>query len=326
MTKQFPYLEVSGTYEDLGRAIGEKFAPYIQKAIERRKKNNSNYAELITNTESYIAETKKSFLHIFIEMQEIAKAARVPLEDYVLLNTPELFEGAGDHCTTVVSRGENGYILGHNEDWEGGFVDGIYILKACIEGVAIIGLNYVSELPGTSITLNSYGLTNAINHIPQKNGVGVSRNVLAHAILFSPTLSEAKQVLIETKKASGFNHVLVQDAVICDVEVTSFGVHSDEIQNEVLIHTNHILDEEIMSYGLLPSKSSLARYARARSLAKVSMTEKEVISLLSDKENPQLPICRHDATVGSVLVYPTKKLMKICYGPPCQGEFVEYRI
>ena len=323
--KKFEFLEVAGSHKDVGRAIGTKFGSIIRERITERQKRIVDYDKYLKNVEPYYNATKERFPNLIIESEEVAKAAGVGVADYFSINSHEVAtDFKHDHCTVAVSFGEKGATVGHNEDWEGASPDALYILKATIKGTTFLGLQYKVATPGVAVTINNWGLVQCINYLDQAPQIGVPKNFVARAVLECKTLGEAEKVIRETKRASGFNHVLVQGHKVWNIETAADKIAVIRIDGDPYVHTNHYLVPEMKTLEKSHTESSIARYKRAKEIVNSSMDETEMEELLSDTKNVKYPISRKDATLGSFIAQPSLKEVYICYGPPDKGKYQKY--
>lgn len=334
MGKEYQVLNITGSYEDVGSAIGESFRKEIQEDIEKRKAIIPDYESYLEKSREYFDFTKNVFPNLIEETEAIAKSAGVGALDYFFVNNRETYDEAEeydrkeevnpDHCTIVVGFGKNGLIVGHNEDWSVDAQDDIYILKATIGDVSFIGLNYKTKIAGVAASINSYGLVQCINDLYQTNQFGVPKNYLARAVLECKTLEEAESLVRNTKRASGFNHVLAQGMEVRNIEIAGDKMAVERVTGKPYVHTNHYISPAMQSLEKFHTKSSEARYERARELLNDSMEFEDIKNLLRDTQNKEYPICREDATIGSVIFIPAKQEFWASYGHPCSNEYFKY--
>lgn len=323
MPKQFPLIEVSGSYTDVGTAIGYAMKSQIQSEINRRRREINDYSSLLDKTKPYFEITYKLFPQYIQEMTAIAKAADVPANEYFFINNQEVYDET-DRCTIAVSFSQGGAIVGHNED-ANGEADEMYILRATIGEKSFFGLNYASGIPGCAASINNFGLVQCINWLNQETQVGVPKFFLARAILECRNLSEAESLIRKTPRASGFNHVLVHNQQVRNIEIAGEKISVEET-DQSYVHTNHYLSNEMKEYETFHTKSSEARYQRASKLVKPNMVSTEMMRLLSDREDQRYPISREGETVGSLVFDTTKNTVSVCYGPANIGGYVSYQI
>lgn len=332
--KQYQALNIIGSYQDVGLAIGESFRKEIQEDVENRKTDIPDYESYLEKSKEYFNFTKSIFPNLIEETEAIAKSAGVGVFDYFFINNRETYDEAEqydkkeavnpDHCTIVVGFGKDGLIVGHNEDWSIDAQDNIYILKATIGDVSFVGLNYKTAIAGVAASMNSYGLVQCINDLYQTNQFGVPKNYLARAILECKTLDEAESLIRNTKRASGFNHVLAQGNEARNIEIAGDKMAIEKVIGKPYVHTNHYTSPEMQSLEKFHTKSSEARYERAKELLKDSMGFEDIKNLLSDTNNSEFPICREDATIGSVIAIPEKQEFWASYGHPCKNGYLKY--
>ncbi len=326
--KRFEYLEVSGTHEDLGRAIGTKFKDAIQLRIKHAQERIIDYEGYLKKTEPFFLAAKDAFPDLTRELTATAHAAGVGVADYFAINNHEVRAKhkkeyiMSDHCTVAVSFGEHGAVVGHNEDWEGATADSLYVLKATIGETTFTGLQYKVAVPGIAATMNNWGLVQCINSLNQISQIGVPKNILARAVLECRTLDEAESLIRKTKRASGYNHVLVQGQEVRNIEIAGDKIAIEKVIGKPYVHTNHYLSSELKSLEKFHTKSSEARYARAEEIVKNGMAITEMEALLSDKTNPDLPISRDGATLGSFIALPAERKV---YPPSRNTERVSWR-
>lgn len=339
MIKTFPYLEISGTNRDLGLAIGEMFRGKIQEVIADRKHYIKQYQQRLGQTVPFIKEIKKAFPHLAEEIEAMAEGADVPSADLYFHNLPEVYDRTldwdreqaqtEDHCTIAVAFNERGPLVGHNEDWAIESLDELYILKATVNDTTYLGLNYATFMVGCSATLTSNGLVQCINELHQETHVGVGKYFVARAVLDAKTLDEAAILIKSINRSSGYNHVLVQDREVMDIETAGKDIDIERLTERPYAHTNHFISQHMLQYEkdeATHHKNSYDRLKRANELVRNDMHVEDMKKLLADKQNPLYPICREDATIGSVILEPTQKCIHVCYGPPDRGEFVKYTV
>lgn len=339
MIKTFPYLEITGTNKDLGLAIGEMFRGKIQEVISDRKHYIRKYQERLGETDVFLKEANKAFPHLVEELQGMATGADVPFVDLFFHNMPEVYDRTSewdreqaqldDHCTIAVSMSERGTLIGHNEDWDIESLDELYVLKATVNGTTYLGLNYATFMVGCSATLTSNGLVQCINELHQETHVGVGKYFVARAVLDAKTLDEAAAIIQGVNRSSGYNHVLVQGSDMMDIETAGKDIDIEKRSHTTYAHTNHFLSEKMKRYEVDEAshhRNSYDRLARANELLHPNMTVDDMKNLLADKKNPLYPICREDATIGSVIIEPTKNQILVCYGPPDRGTFIPYTL
>lgn len=336
MNKKLPYLEVSGTHREVGLILGKTFKENIQKAIKKRRDEIPNYDRYLPQVKECFDITKKHLPNLIEEVEAISESAEVPVLEYFFINNREVYDSAEEwdrkqasnpnHCTVAVGFGKEGVVVGHNEDWSQDAIDDLYILKAKINDVVFMGLNYNDAIAGLSASMNNYGLVQCVTDLYQTNKIGVPKNFLARAVLECKTIEEAENLIRNIPKGSGFNHVLIQGNEIRNIEIAGKEIAVQRVINKPFVHTNHYLSLELRGLEKFHTKSSEARYIRAQELLKNVMEKQDIIRLLSDTQNKEFPICREDETIGAAVFVPNKREANFCYGHPCGSKFITYFI
>lgn len=340
MTQTFPLIEVSGTYTDIGHAIGETFKTKINEVITQKRTLITDYDRILETIDSFIQTTNKAFPQLIQELTAVADAANVPFKELFFRNIGALTDPETamsreesetvDHCTTAVSWESAGHpIVGHNEDWDISSIDELYILKVNLPHISFISLNYATFLPGVSAGMNSHGIVQCINEIPQTRINGVPKNFLARAILECKTLAECERLVKRTKHSSGYNHVLLQGNKGRDLEIGGRSVDIQSFDYLPYVHTNHYLSSHLKQYEIHSQShqdNSHSRYDRVKELLRLPMDFSDMQSILSDHMDKKFPICRHRETIASIIIEPSEQVFHVCYGPPCTGSYVPYRL
>lgn len=334
--KHLPYYEIQGNYKEIGEFLGVTFRSKIKEEITRRKSEIKNYASYLSDSQKCFDITKKVFPNLIDETEFIAKGADVAIIDYFFSNNREVYDSAEehdkresvshDHCTVVAGFDHGNLVIGHNEDWSLDALDDLCALKVNIGTTTFFGLHYATGIAGLSASMNNYGLVQCINDVYQTSKLGVPKNYLARAVLEAKSLNEAEELIRITPRGSGFNHVLGQGNQIRNIEIAGDFLGIQKSVNKPYVHTNHYLVPELQKLEKFHTKSSEARYIRANELIKDNMSIQDIVKVLSDTANSAYPICRADETIGSAVFIPSELKASFCYGHPCAGEFLDYKI
>lgn len=327
----FQVLETKGSFRQVGRDIGEAFKRETSGWIKKLKELEPNYDRELEKVKQYIPISEDNLPDICDMVKGMAEGGGISYEESFFLSTGELVDPIYDpdpeHCTIAVSFTEKGAVIGHNEDFTIDVIDDLYILKANVNEMKVLALAYKSVLPGTSVSLNSKGLVQCINELHQTNlRIGIPKIFASCAVMFQDGLDEAEELIKKLPKASGFNHVLVNGDRVLNVEIAGQEVSVDNITNTPYVHTNHYLSKDLMKFEKYHSESSARRFSRAKELVHNNMTEQEMMSLLSDRQDEEFPISRPDATIGSVVIVPRNGEMFINYGPPTSDNYTKFLI
>lgn len=173
-----PVLQVRGSHEDLGRAMGQFRVTQIKRSVSSAQaalwEADVSRAALVEQISPYVEATERIYPQYMRELRAMAEGAEVPFEVLFRLNCyesrpqgtppgsvagpspvfaappvakqvsvkdPGVLAGtpAPDGCTSMVSRGAGTVIVGHTEDSSPEAVDGIYLVDATVEDGEEVG-------------------------------------------------------------------------------------------------------------------------------------------------------------------------------------------
>lgn len=316
--KQFPVVRASGTHYEVGLAIGQTLQAVIQKFLaDNRKTFEKDFTRYLEESRLFLIQTVKYFPQYIEELRGIADGAKVSFGELFLANNREVVDFDSEtidpgHCTIIGIPKDNGYLVGHNEDWSKDALSELYIADVTIDGTKIFGLNYAHHIIGDSVAINGNGLVQAVNELSHEDEqVGVTKNFFARAILDCKTLEEAEEFMRRIPRASGFNHVLVQGNRLWNIESSAKEFVIEKVESQKYIHTNHYVTElKRIDKG---NEESVTRYEKVKRLLSDIHSIDDIKRLLSDRSDPR--ICR-DGTIGSVIFDMVLKIVYIAYGQP----------
>lgn len=325
--KAFPVVRASGTHYEVGQAIGIHRQRAITDILRQHKERfGENLGRFLEESAEFLVQAKTYYPHYIDELRGIADGAQVSFEELFLSNNREVTEPYGDvspnHCTIIGIPYRNGYLLGHNEDWEPSSLHNLYIFDATIDGVRIFGLNYANSLFGVSVATNQFGLIEAVNELSHLDTQhGVPKNFIARAILDCKTLEEAEAIVASVPRAAGFNHVVIQGDRLWNIESSAQEYIIEKIPHQKYVHTNHYVTELTrLDKG---NRESEQRYDKVKRQLDLMGTVEDMKALLSDRSEP--PICR-DETIGSVIFDATQNVAYIAFGQPTKDAYYKVNL
>jgi isopenicillin-N N-acyltransferase-like protein len=346
-------IEIKGNPRQRGRQQGEGARPQILRALARYRETlpqaiNMTWKEGLREARKFLPYSEEAFPHFVEELRGIAEGANVAFEEVWTLNC---YEGLTESrqqmwgCTCVAVRDEctaNGHVLlAHNEDWTSVDRDDVYLVRAGPDdGPAFVGMTYGPLL--VNIGLNAEGIGVAINSVyPTDVRVGVPRVLCSRAVLNAHTIGEAIRACVPKLRAGGYSYLLADsNGELYSVE-TSATTH-DIVYGEEgwLVHTNHYLSPKMQALEEPGTYAgSHVRLNRARRLLQAQLgavTVESLQTLLRDHVNWPNSICMHEdpadpphereQTLVSLVMDLTERVMWAAPGPPCEGEYVAYRL
>jgi len=345
--KTWPFLEVSGSYYQIGYTIGNYFKREIQLSLKRRKTWFQSLKRGVASDRHKLfqqlkAQAETFYPHLIEELRGISEGSEIPFNDLFLLNVKSEIgsrmvkdtkeEPAG--CSTIFTLNKKQKWLYHNEDGDFAYHDLMFVVKATPpSGVTFITLTYPGYLMGNGPAMNSYGIIQTTNFISsQKVKNGIPRYFLGRAVLEAKSLEEAISIATHPERAFPYHHNLasIKKQKMISLETTPDN-HEVFEPDGIYIHTNHLIMDQTINFPQDPryiSTSSLPRYQTIT----LGMTElsnrtvvktKDIFQILSSHKNAPYSPCRHPSgnikgtTLSTAIFDITKGTMRIYKGFPC---------
>ena len=363
MTKKKPgsntdLIEVNGSSTERGYQYGKKAKLEIIKTIDFFHKWFNNLGSNINDTRkisgNYSAFIENYSPEIKAELKAVSEGAQVNFEDILMISLNEerqLFIN-NNKCTSFAATGKATFntkaILGQTWDnyleWQDNFKDLVLIRRSSQEP-DIISYTYPGMLAAAG--LNSSGIAICWNSVPRlKFQPGVPTYIIINEILRQTTLGDAITAVLRAKRAGCFNLVLSDCNEIYNIEATPDDLEIS-YSNSYFSHANHYLTDRFSSQE--PEPENLEKYRRkASSIIRhnrmAGFLEKEAGKItaasgqkfLKDHLNQPHSICRHPdprsdysnkfLTRAAWVIEPTNKIFWYAGGPPCENQFIPYKL
>lgn len=339
----------AATPYERGLQYGEQAKDKIINGIEGYKEvfaqtSIKDWGQIQEYADAYIPVIEDSMPEIFMEARGIADGAGVNFRDLMVLNCryeitkfPIMKE-----CTTCAvlpeASADGKTILVKNWDYRAGIIDNIVILHIEDEnGMRIIGVTEAGQLIREGF--NSYGVglfNNSLKSVYDNEEAGIPVTFLRRKVLSCKSFEEAKKILLTSKRNVSNNMLLASgEGKAVDIEAHPKGSNIIEPVGGIVTHANHFtLTSEINAAEISPRGDRLHELLMEKH---GSITVDYIKRCMCDHENYPQAICRHpsnaeiplsrrDITVGSLIIDFNEAVIHICAGPPCEGEYIEYKL
>ena len=355
MSQTLPLLEVSGSPTERGQAHGEAFKELIRDLVA------VNFEDMVHGTQGYLTKervyeivstytgpTRDYAPHLFEELEGIAEAADVPLEDLLALNAfLELHDYYSDAflvsgCTSFMVPGSTsgeGALIAQNYD-----LSSIYATAAILVKVkndhAPDALFYTSAGMLGCAGVNDAGIGVVINNlVPSDASGGVLYPFIIRRILESMRISDAIDAVVAKPRASGMNYVMCdENGEIYDLETTAREYEVICPFDGPMAHSNHYLTDRLKPFERRQwdqRGQSILRWGRATRLLKScdKRNADALKNMLSDRVNAPVGICRHNEihngeacgqTIAGIVLDPPGRKAWFTKGPTGENEWDEY--
>jgi isopenicillin-N N-acyltransferase-like protein len=359
--RRLKVVEVSGSHYDMGFQHGTACPEEINKMLDICCNLFGGHEDTTALVEKYVPlhlpPTEEYAPEIVSEMKGIADGANVDFNKICLINfhyemteyVHAMLNPAG--CTSFAASGEatktGEPIIGQNMDIWLPMEEASVILKR----KPAEGPESLSVTPAGSVGLmglNSAGIGLNVNMLLNRDSMsptgGIPFFVIARKILSCKSLSEAIQAIASAKRASSANYLLANDTGdIIDIETTVDDLGILHPEREFFTHANHFETERFKSTDLAPVCIPCS-FIRSNRLATLmgkqwgSLSTEVMMKLMQDHNNHPYSICAHPdlngpvpegfegETVVSIISNPKERKAHITLGPPCENEYMEYKL
>ena len=344
-------VEVSGSYFEMGRQIGEAARDEIRGfnaiAMERvnktivicKEKALATAAACIPLVEGYSAD-------MLDELRGMAQSSGVSLQELMLLQIrnqlqPEADAGCTSFATTPQATVQGTACVGQNWDNDPA-VDpfNIVLTRRPTGKPALMNITQAGLI--AYIGLNDAGIGVCLNTLPAPSRrLGVPHYFMVRGLYEATSLDEAIDAVERAERAIPANIILATPQGPADLEVTMEHVHvlGDGGDGRVT-HTNHCLHPELVPINedfpeLIESHPRKARIDGLFSASEGPLSLAWMKTTLRDHENYPRSICRHAnehphngfwVSVFSVIIEADAGRMHLSRGNPCQEPYETYTL
>jgi predicted choloylglycine hydrolase len=351
----FDYLEVSGSYYDIGYAIGKHCGKNIRAVMERRKKWLRHVREIETGpgrefSQAMYDKMEKVFPNYLLELKGMAEGSKIDFRTlWTMSIKSELgaFEKENPGCSTIYYKNGDSNWLFHNEDGQDAYRGEMLVLKATPPSdVTFVTLVYPGIIAGVGPSINQHGIIESTNYIGcKKPGSGIPRYFLGRAVLESESLDEAVKIATMEPRAHPWHHNLgsMKTGEYVSVETLPDGTVATRRPEGIYLHTNHTTHPKTKDYKHqdleYKNSSSISRYnvlseKIEQSGGKVDKPG-EILGWLSSHQSKPYSPCRHPQgdingrTLATAFFDFGRQSMKLYKGNPCEAvpnnAFEEYK-
>jgi isopenicillin-N N-acyltransferase-like protein len=342
---EIPLIQVRGSHRQVGQQIGEAMRGTIQRMVRelpRDGRGGRTWQQHVDMAAAFQSASRSVYPQYMEELEGIARAAGVPLDELFLLMCEELWElplwgPSGRGCTDMAARGaatiDGATLLAHTNDLAPGAESDLVILQAQAGdepeflGVSVGGVGYSAGYNAAGISLTGNELSS--NDVRP----GVPRLLVVRAILAARRLGEAMDACLLPQRASSYNNIIADShGEVYSMEGSATDCEPIYITGDVLAHANHYASPEMRRFEADRNEigGSVIRHNRAVRLLQEHyghLSPERFQLLLADHANYPASICKHEGdsvTAFSIIIDLSALHAWIGRGRPCQTEYHEY--
>jgi hypothetical protein len=262
------YLELDGSPSQMGQKHGQAFKEQIRNSVEKYKQNvyktfgeenGKLMIEWALTKAGFVNDLKEYLPHVYEEIESIAKAAELPIEDILLINMDEEITYAAPMALNIkpkktiapqstviqVQREEEEKLCTQNTAYDNPGLDGNQlVIRYKYPNREILIYTFIGQVGGGGV--NDKSLSVLAVKLPQGNkrqldGLGI--NYVLRLILELDDVDNALEILKKTRKFSPHSYALAdyKKSVITEESGDQF-VSSPMLQYPgYQCHTNHML-------------------------------------------------------------------------------------
>jgi len=343
-------IEVRGTPREMGHQLGEaageeirQFCDIALSGVNKITRVSLDSAlKVVAGAMPCIADYAP---HMMDELCGIAEAARVSLEQILLLQVRNQLQADGGGCTSLALRdgaGRAGNLVAQNWDNDPE-LDAVTVVvtRRPVAKPALMTVTQAGLI--AYIGLNDAGIGVCLNTLPAPaRTLGVPHYFTVRGIYESTSLDGAVDAVRRATRAIPANIMLATPQGPADLEVTIDGVRVLQPGAGCgIAHTNHCLHPSLAALNdqfpeLIQSRSRDRRIRELIDFSAVTGSSREDVEwALRDHANHPRSICRHandDAVTGfwqtvfSVIIETDARRMHITRGTPCDHAYERYEL
>jgi len=349
MPFQFVHVKADTPYE-LGLQYGMQARSKIHAGVRVyqdyfAKTSDKSWEEIKQYAMAFVPVIQEAMPQVLEEAKGIAAGAQIPFEELMILNcryeitkfprTPE--------CTTAVvlpeASGDHGTYLIKNWDYKQAVIPNVVILHIeQADGTRIIGLTEAGQMLREGFNSHGIGLcNNMLQSVYDDWDVGIPVTFLRRQVLSCDSFDRARELLIHARRSVSNNMMLAgADGCAVDIEAYPGDVNMLAPNQGILTHANHFVMHQQIDSRIGPKN----RDTRLEFLLKQRLGQIDVpfiMECMKDHEYYPESICAHNAnipgceskdfmTVASLIIDFSEETAWICAGPPCEGEYIPYRL
>jgi isopenicillin-N N-acyltransferase-like protein len=347
--KRFQLVKVdANTPFERGVQYGSQAKEKINAGIDKYKVHFKDrvgitWDEIKSRSAGHIPILEKLLPEQVEEAKGIAEGSRVAFEEIMALNCRYEILRFPNECTSLAVLPErmvgNEMILAQNWDYRPFTLDNTVIIHITYpDNTRILGIAEAGQLVRNGFNTHGIGIcANSIKSIHDYKGVGVPVTFLRRKLLTCKSLEEALDLVESTPRTVSNNIMLAAaDGSAVNLELTPNKIFRLYPKDGIIAHANHIVSDETIDASKGEKNRDkrlydlLAKYDKKISIGYIK-------ECFRDHEGYPESICSHNPegntdfnlmwqTNASVIYVLNENTAHICYGPPCEGEYVEYRL
>ena len=347
----FREVTASGSHHQIGVAVGKQCRDMALRMEKRFKASIAatpgfSLKKAISYARKSLPMSRRFAPGFIEELEGYAEGTGIGF-DTIYAMTCDLPEGGrGKACTDIAVNSEwtkdDVVYAAHNEDVAPYCIDEIVVSRIRpTDEPGYIGMNYGGIWPTEGLNAEGISLTgNAL--VPNDTRSGIPKSLPVRQVLAKTGIYQALKASMPEGRGHSFNNIVCDsNGEIFSMEGSATTFDALYAEDGWLVHTNHYLSPRMWKFetNMHTRFSSILRYNRATRLLKKDLGKVELSTfkrVLSDHVGYPESICRHPdpaleiekqtQSIFSIVCDLTNKVLWLCHGNPCEGEYKKFEL
>lgn len=340
----------ASTPYERGLQYGEQAKELIKICVEHYKdrflKQGDSWESVCNYAMSFVPTVIENMPELFEEAKGIAEGSSLTIEDIMVVNCryeitkfPKISE-----CTTAAvlpsaSRDNKTYVI-KNWDYSQYIMPHMVLLSVKTpDGFSMFGITEAGQMVRDGFNSNGIAIVNNnLQSVDDHPGTAIPVTFLRRNVLSCKNFDEAKNMILNAKRTVSSN-VLIADCNgnALDFETYPNGADILEATNGILTHANHFVVKPERDALVDRPKNRDTRLYELLNRQNGDITVEYIMECMKDHEYYPLSICGHPnpqgdsygrdrITVASLIFDFVENTVYVCDGPPCEGEYIPYKL
>jgi hypothetical protein len=326
-------IDAAGSFNAIGRQVGQATKEDILHVVAAtreflsRKSAIADIAEADRIAVDVLRDTAARYPKAMEYLLGLSEGSGVPFADITLVAfSEEIMAWAAvpvSKCSTLAVPTAQGWVIGHNEDYQSHYLGRMFILHMWPDGhPQTASLNYPGQLPCLAGTLNRNGFSVTNNSLWPATQKGPSLQARHFMATQAGSFREAVKILTSEPSAltSHFTVAGGEDDELFSIEVSNQAIATVDLAvvpvDGPFCHTNHVLYLPLRDRDPA-NESSYQRYDKLRSIidaGRLPSSPDAMMDLLSMEDGVlcrSAQQCPDSTTLATVVIRPKTRHLTV---------------
>lgn len=347
----FKVVTASGSHHQIGVTVGKACREQALRMEKRFRKYvasvpGGGVERALAHARKTLPLAREYYPQHVEELEGYAEGTGLDFEMVYAMNCDYPWDGGKKACTDIAVNSQwtkdDCVYAAHNEDVSPYMIDDVVISRIRPnDEPAFIAMCYGGIFPTEGMNSEGISLTgNAL--VPNDTRLGLPKSFPVRKVLRETNIYSAIKSSMPEGRGHSFNNIVCDpNGEIYSMEGSATTFDALYAEDGWLVHTNHYLSPRMWQFesNMHTRFSSIVRYNRARRLLRKELGQVDLSTfkkILSDHVGYPESICRHPdpalseddqaRSIFSIVCDLTRRVMWVCAGNPCEGQYQRYEI